>query len=193
MTGLGLEVLRTRMFPHGHPLVRPIDRFEARLVPLFVLLAVLAIPLALTVGSSVSQSQLTMAQTEANGRTETTATVLEDAPAASVGAAGVQIVHQTLVNASWRAGGLNEQTGVIQVPPGTLAGTEMTIWIDANGEVVPAPRTSADAVHLGVLAGIGFWIFSLVVLSSVYGVTHAYANHRRSEEWDRALKSVSGL
>lgn len=186
MNGTELQILKRRMISQGNPLVRPVDRAEARLVPLLLLLALVAIPVALTVGSSVGYSQLQIMEKQHRERVEATATLLEDAPG-NVASAYDFRTFMVSARAIWPTSSGGEQTGVIEVPPGTRAGTEVTIWLDANGAVVTAPMNRDQAVNSGVIAGVALWLASLGALTAVYFGVHLYADRCRRKEWERDL------
>ncbi len=166
-----------------HPLVRTSDRTEARFVLLAVVVAVLAIPLAGAVGTSVHDVRAKFYAEQAASRHTVTATAMEDT---------TTVVRPDAVSfdvrARWNAAGTSH-IDTITWPKRAKAGDQEAIWVDAHGRQAPDPaapgRAGLDATGAAVL----LW---LVVAAAI--VTFGYALRSRLDKarfaaWDRVLQS----
>ncbi|MCW4352952.1 hypothetical protein ONR57_06550 [Hoyosella sp. YIM 151337] len=193
MHGSGLHVLQSRIFSRGNPLVRPIDRIEARCIPVLVLIALVTLPVALTVGSSMGHSQLRIAELQQQSRVQVTAITEEAAPPATAVARGFEPVVPPRVPATWVTPWGTEASGLVDVPSGTPVGSRVSIWLDdATGAVVPRPMDATQAVNTGVITGLTFWLISLAAVFGIYALIHGLANRRRFAQWEQELKAAIG-
>jgi hypothetical protein len=88
--------------PGGNPLGRGVDRAEATIVILFVLLALVLVPVMLTVGSLTSSSLAEQGERQSRAWHETVAILTEDAPESTVGTPGEFVGGPSKVAARWQ-------------------------------------------------------------------------------------------
>jgi hypothetical protein len=163
--------------------VRPSDRAEARFVLLAIVVAVLAIPLAGAVGTSVHDVRAKFYAEQAAARHTVTATAMEDT---------TTVVRPDSVSfdvrARWNAAGANH-IDTITWPKRAKAGDREAIWVDAHGRQAPDPASPGRAGLDATGAAVSMW---LVVVAAM--VTFVYALRCRLDRirfaaWDRVLQS----
>ncbi|WP_199432271.1 Rv1733c family protein [Qaidamihabitans albus] len=165
--------------PGRNPLARPSDRFEARLLVVLVLLALLAIPVAAAIGSETYTSRLDAARAESASREQVTAELLADA-LMSMGAPAARPPH---VPARWTLPDGTEHTGQVPAYSGATEGTEVTVWVDRSGAVTGAPTTTAGAAFEGVGAGLTIWLGFTVLCGVVFGVARLLVTRSHAQRW----------
>jgi hypothetical protein len=164
------------------PLKRRSDRLQYLARLLLVVLLLLAAPVGVAVGTAVYSQGRADAAAEASGRHRTTAQLLEDAssayPAAENG--GWQPPRARV---SWTVRSSATREAVVDVPAGARAGSSTRIWVDATGEVSPAPLSAGDAVGEGVALGIVAFIAFTVVTVLGYEAFRLLLERSRSRRW----------
>ncbi|MBB2936039.1 hypothetical protein FHX82_003093 [Amycolatopsis bartoniae] len=171
-----------------NPLARRSDRVEAALLLVVVLGLLVALPLAVLVGSTTYRGQLAVSAEQQASRHLATATLIEDAPTPVPATDGAYLSADggsTGVHARWTVAGGAERIGTIAADPGTTAGSEVPVWLSNAGDPVPAPMTSSDAVTTSVLAGIFSWLVVALGLTAVYWSVRLVLDRRRAVRWDR--------
>ena len=126
------------LWPDHNPLRRASDRAEAAIVAAlavaFLLGAPLIIQLAWHLGMTTS---FTTANAERAGWRPVSAQVVTGAP--------YSYGYDVMVAARWRAPDGTESRGQIRVPPGTRAGTLVTVWAGHTGLLTHSPLTLSQA------------------------------------------------
>ncbi len=176
---------RRRLFPGRNPLARSSDRFEALLLKLVILTALLAIPVAAAVGSANHGRQLDAAAADASGRKATTAYLLKAAPTRIVDSESVG-TDDSFTAASWTDTRGARHTGSVVATPGSPAGSAVPIWIDARGDLTAAPKTASTAVFDSVLIALWLWFAVLAGLVAIHRATRLVLDRRRAAAWERA-------
>jgi len=174
-----------------NPLARWSDRLEAALVIGTLLLALLAIPFAAAAGSDAYAGSLRRAAEKAASLQETTAVLLVDAPPARVRLDGVPSEEQVEAVARWSVSGGPVREGLVTVDAGAVKGTEVRIWLDANGHAVAAPAGVDDSKSLGVGVGTGLWLGWITLLATVFLLCRAALSRSRAAEWAREWRRVA--
>ncbi|WP_435581796.1 Rv1733c family protein [Amycolatopsis thermoflava] len=177
-----------RLIHPGGPLVRPWDRWEARLLVVAILLAVAAVPLAGLLVSGVYARQSELAREQQADRTQVTAVVLADAGAFVAGGPAVQV---TEVPALWRLPDGTERSGPVSVPAGTDQGTRLPIWIDGAGEPVPPPLSAFSALSIALGVGLLGWLGVVLVLTLAVLAVHLALDRVRAAAWAREWETLS--
>lgn len=178
-----------QLHPGDNPLVRRWDRAEVCLLVATVLLALLAIPVFAAVGSTVYAQQLQIVADQQASRASAVAVLLDDAPAA-IRTEGS--IYETVdVRAFWTSADGAVREGKVAAPYGAKKGTEVDIWLDANGEPVSPPLTRVDAAALAIGAVAAGWLSFASVLAVVFWCARALLNRARYAEWDREWQHVS--
>jgi hypothetical protein len=140
--------------------------------------------LLIAVALAVASYHATDANTDRYSATvhRTSATTLEDAPAAMP----VSTTVQPRVAAKWAGIDHVVHRGRVEVPRGTEAGTEVTIWTDAAGKVSNAPQSSNQLVADAVLLAIALAIGATGVAYAVHLLLRVALARMRSREWELA-------
>ncbi|OXM56511.1 hypothetical protein CFP71_12880 [Amycolatopsis thailandensis] len=180
-----IALFRRRLFPGHNSLARGSDRFEALLLKLVILAAVLAIPVAAAVGSANHGRQLAAAATDAAGRHATTAYLLKAAPVRIVDSESVG-TDDSATEAVWTDTRGARHTGGVFATPGSPAGSPVPIWIDARGDQTAAPRTASTAVFDSVLVGLWLWFAVVAALVLLHRAVRLVLDRQRSAAWERA-------
>ncbi|AGM06454.1 transmembrane protein [Amycolatopsis keratiniphila] len=176
---------RRRLFPGRNSLARGSDRFEALLLKLVILAALLAIPVAAAVGSANHGRQVAAAAADSTGRHPATAYLLKAAPVRIVDSESVGTDTST-TEATWTDSRGARHTGGVLAAPGSPAGSAMPIWIDARGELTTAPRNASTAVFDSVLVGLWLWFAVVAALVLVQRVVRLVLDRQRAAAWERA-------
>ncbi|WP_051174391.1 Rv1733c family protein [Amycolatopsis orientalis] len=183
--------VRRRLHVGRNPLARLSDRLEAALVIGVVLVALLAIPFAVAMGSEAYDAGLRRAGEETADRHEATAVLVADAPPAQVRFDGVPVEETVKVRARWTAPGGPVREDVVTVDPGSGTGDEIPIWLDGKGNAVGAPVTTADVAGLGAGAGAAFWIVCVMLLTGFFLAGRPILGRLRGAAWEREWRRVS--
>ncbi|WP_211226787.1 Rv1733c family protein [Amycolatopsis benzoatilytica] len=177
-----------------NPLVRRSDRIEGILVAIFALIALIAVPFAMTIGSADISSETAASDAQLQSRHQVTATVLATAaqPAASVGDSA-PIANTARVNAVWQPPHSAQRTGVITVPSASaVEGATTDIWLDDSGKQTTAPLTHADAVTNGVLVAAFSWLCAAGVLAGAFWIARRVLDRRRAARWAEDWAQFAG-
>ncbi|MFI9450787.1 hypothetical protein [Amycolatopsis sp. NPDC052450] len=188
--GIAATVWR-RLHVGRNPLARSSDRLEAALVIGVVLLALLAVPIAVAIGSEAYEAGLRRAGEQAAERREATAVLVADAPPAQARFDGVPVEETVKVHARWSVPGGPVREGVVTVDPGLTTGKEIGIWLDAKGNAVEAPVTPSDVTGQGVGVGVTFWIVCVMLLTGVFLAGRSMLGRLRGAAWEREWRRVS--
>jgi hypothetical protein len=146
------------------------------------MVVILGLPIALAL--AVASHHAAAANTDRYAATvhRTSATTLEDAPAAEP----VTTTVHPRVAAEWTGTDQIVHRGPVEVPRGTEAGTEVTIWTDAAGAVSNPPQSPnqlvVDAVLLAVVLAMGVTGMAYVV----HLLFRVALERMRSREWELA-------
>ncbi|NKQ52058.1 hypothetical protein HFP15_04100 [Amycolatopsis sp. K13G38] len=166
-----------------NPLARSSDRIELAAVAVALLLALLAIPVALSVGSTARADALRAAAAQQATRTQTTAVLLVRAPDAAP--SEVQPATPVTVNAVWRLPDGSDRTGVITADAGTPQGAHVPIWTDPAGNPVQPPLTASNATGLGVAAAVFAWVGFVAALALLCWLARFALDRARAAAWTR--------
>lgn len=168
------------------PLKRGSDTVEyvSRLLVLLVVL--LSVPVALTVGTVVRSDLAAMAQEQAEERTRVTAVVTAD-PAAR---ADTSPRARVPVPARWTSPGGTPVEGDVPVHPATRAGDTLTLWTTADGHRADEPMTPAEVRRSTlVLVGVG-WAGGLGAVVLLHVALCRLLERQRDRRWTREWARV---
>jgi hypothetical protein len=174
-----------------HPLVRPSDRFLARLAVVLVMVALLAVPVVATYGSASSADKQDAAVELRDTRFRVTAVLVEDAPPTRPVYPDVASASsRNEVAATWTApsGATREET--VSVAGGTEAGTEVDIWVDQFGNQASAPPPTDQAGSGAIVEAFGLWVLLTAGLAGFYWLARARCTHTTSTEWERQWRQI---
>jgi hypothetical protein len=171
-----------------NPLRRRVDRLESALLLGALVAALLAIPAAAALGTTIrNRSEHTAAQQRAELH-PVQARTLENATKAVPSALG-QI--STRVRVIWFDASGSPREGSADVLIGTEAGTELTIWLDRAEAMARAPREPADSAALGVAAGVTMPMLAWLLLWGLFRLARLLLDRRRAQDWAREWEQVS--
>ncbi|WP_158894825.1 Rv1733c family protein [Amycolatopsis anabasis] len=178
-----------RVFPGRNPMVRPWDRIEAALLVCTALGAVLAFPIAASLGSDAYARQVAIANEQRATRHPATAVLLADAPVVSTRLDGTPAHGDALVPARWPVGG-EQREGMIVVERGAVAGAQVPIWLNDRGDPVEAPLNTTDASAFGVGLAVAVWLGTVTTLVALYWLGVAILDKIRDGAWEREWRRV---
>jgi hypothetical protein len=168
--GLGRNALR-----------RPVDRLESVALVAAIAVALLSVPFALMAGTAVQRANLAEMATQTATNHQTTAVLVQDAPANSGLDAGLA---KEAALGRWRTPSGVERTGQVLAIPGEKAGTPVTVWINDAGQSVDQPLTPDQAYWRGVIAAIMIMVGAVLALGGALAVVRWRLNRRRYSAWD---------
>ncbi|BCI54041.1 membrane protein [Mycolicibacterium litorale] len=168
------------------PLVRAVDRVEASVVALAVVVAILAVPIAAAIGTAVHDSRSDHYAGQAQTRRSVTATIthVPDIPPFSrTGTIAAPVEW-------WNDG--TRHTGTAQVRATAAQGDTVELWVDPDGtrEFPPAP-TSRAAVE-GVTAAVAVWVSVAAGVAILATLVQLACDRIRFTGWQHDLDSVAG-
>jgi hypothetical protein len=171
------------------PLRRSVDRLEAGVLLGALLLGLLAVPVAAALGTGAHEAAARAAAHQRSVLRVVPARTLQDA-VAQVGPYG-PVDGQVPVRVSWVDDAGATEKAVIEVEPGTPAGTEVSVWVDAQGREAPRPRTARETVMTGVWTAVAglFAVWSCLGLT-VVGIRRAL-DRRRLRMWEAEWRQVA--
>jgi hypothetical protein len=165
------------------PLKRPSDRIQVLARVLLVLAVLTAVPVALAVATATASHMQALADAEAAGRHEVTATLLE----AAVAPPRSDAEHAVLtarVEATWSDATGIIRHGVVRAPLGTKADSTTAIWVDDDsGVVTTAPREDSEVIEQAVLASLFTFSGISVVASFGYLAVRGLLERSRMRRW----------
>ena len=181
---LGLGVWFQRLVARN-PLVRSSDRVENIAVLLIVALTVLAIPVAGAAGTALHDDLARQFAAQRSERTELRATAVSDSTSVSQ-ASGTSFRTQI----QWQFAGTSHTDSVRTAD--LHAGDPVNIWVDRDGQRVPAPLTDDEAVSQAVVAALTGWLMVAGTGAAAWALLRHRLDRARYAEWDRALDDLAG-
>lgn len=185
-----LTVLWRRIHPGSNPLARIPDRIEAAVLIGVITAALFGVPLAAAAGSEAYATMMARSTSEAAGRHETTAFLIEDAPPARYGVDGTPSAETAKVPARWALPDGTFREDVAEADLGASAGDAVTVWLDDADAVVEPPVTPIDAASTGIGVGVGVWLSAVGLLAVGYLFARHLLNRARRAAWDREWARV---
>ncbi|MFC7957459.1 hypothetical protein ACFUP0_10255 [Rhodococcoides kroppenstedtii] len=170
-----------------NPLVRPVDRAEARVHRTTLTMFLLVVPFAVVLGV-FGYGQLARSADAAAANLRTVeATTTAEAPSATTAADVTSGASSSLATpATWTLDG-REHEGTVAVPPRTPTGTAVSITVDAAGNRVAPPPSHADTVVAGAFLTVLVLTAAGIVVLTIRGAATRRFAERRDREWDEAL------
>src|SRR5690242_18389094 len=135
-------MMQLRRLSFGHnPLRRRVDRIEAAFLLVAIALALLVIPAAAALGTTLhDRAEQSAADDHASAQVH--ARTLEGTANAVPSTLGLST---TSVRVSWQDRSGSSHEGKADVLLGTPVNADVTIWIDQTGAMTGAPDTSSDS------------------------------------------------
>lgn len=168
-----------------NPLVRGSDRLEAVVVGLAAAAAILVLPFACAVGTSVHDARAIDYARRGAAQHELVATVTSDS---SQFTAPYSV--RTLTPVQWTVDGVIHHD-VILTPDTFKIGDQIPIWLDDQGTRVPPLPSSWQAVVDAVCVAAAVWVATIIGgLMMLKGLRH-YLQRNRFGVWERELDDLS--
>jgi hypothetical protein len=168
------------------PLVRPIDRVEAIVLVLAVVVSLLSAPIAAAVGTADYDFNRVLHAEQAHNRHTVAATVTEVPVSQQISRSGTMPV-----TARWSVDDA-EHTGTVKAQSTTAAGDSIAIWVDNNGAQVSAPPSTTRAAAEAVVAAVAIWVSVIAAAATLYAITRAVCDRVRFSGWQHDLYSLVG-
>ncbi len=168
------------LWPDRNPLRRTVDRAEAVLAGLLVVVFLAGAPLAaVAAGQAAYHIGSRTAQAQQASWRQVPAVLLATAPAAAFRQ------FQVTVPARWVAPDGTRHVGAVLAPPGTSAGHTVTVWVDKAGRLTGNPplelvqvRGQAALATMLTPVAVGFALLCAGLLA------HAVLGRRRMASWE---------
>jgi hypothetical protein len=93
--------------------------------------------------------------------------------------------------ARWTTDG-TENTGTIEAQSTAEIDDTIEIWVDDNGEQVPAPAPTSRAATEAALGALVIWMSVAAIAATLITVTRAVCDRIRFAGWQHALDSLVG-
>jgi hypothetical protein len=163
------------LWPDHNPLRRRLDRIEAAVVSGLVVAFLAGAPLAALIAQPMARHAASSAARAEQPWRQVPAVLLDTAGQSA----------DATVRATWTAPDGTRHRGTIIAPPGARAGSRVTVWVDASGQLTHRPPLQASQVRgqaalAAVLAPTALGIFLLCVGLLV----HSELGRRRLAAWD---------
>lgn len=174
---------------HGlgrNELLRLSDRIESIAVVICGILAVIAVPLVASIGTSVHDHVAAERAQHAASVQQAMATVVGE-PEAS---AAYPLHRPWSVPVSWYVAG-SAHRGTVTSDVKSKVGEQLSIWVDREGTLTtpPAPLGSATANAVGV--AVALWLALIGACAGVLQLVRWRLDAGRFARWDRELESLA--
>jgi len=180
--------LAARMGLDGNPLRRRTDRLATWLAAQFLVVVLIAVPLAAIAAFGwASRSGAAELRAERAWRV-VPAVLLRSVPVADSFAGGV--FGYAWVPARWTAPDGRVRTGDIPVEVGLRAGRKVSMWVDATGMPTDIPLTHRAVLARAATAAAVASILLLLVLSCLACAGRWLLDRRRLADWELAWAIV---
>ena len=168
------------------PLKRGSDTVEYVSRLLVVLVVLLSVPVALTVGTVVRSDLAAMAREQADERTRVTAVATADAAVRGDTPPRARIP----VPARWTSPDGTPVQGDVPAHPATRAGDTLTLWTTADGRRVDEPMTPGEVWRSTLaLVGVG-WAGGLSAVVLLHAALCRLLERQRDRRWTREWARV---
>lgn len=166
-------------------LMRTSDRFLAALAISAVVAALMAIPLAATVGTSVYASDRERSEQQHNTYDRWNATVTTSSPANPATKdipTGQKVV-------TWAMNG-TERTEPLIDHFSARPGQTITVWTNSDGEQVRAPMETSLAAVDGIAAAVLLCCATIFGLFLTVRIAQAWITHRNLNTWEKEWRDI---
>ncbi|MBF6209709.1 hypothetical protein IU433_04895 [Nocardia puris] len=172
---------------NASPLLRGSDRMEFLVRTVLVGIVLVALPVAMAIGTQVYTDDAQRIRAERAGVTTVEASVTSEPVWTET--------REYRAKARWNADG-HATEATVTVPEGTGLGDTIPVWLGADGTPTRPPRGPAAAVFNGIGVTILLWAASVALAAGVWHGTTLLSDRRHARQWERewALmdRSVSG-
>lgn len=170
------------------PLKRGTDRVEFAARILLVLTLMLAAPLGLVAGRTLTAGLDATVHQQSHDRLQERATLLRDAAAEPATGS-----LQTPTPATWLGPDGLAHVGTVPARPGARAGTSVGIWVDRSSRPVEAPLPAGEVGTQAVVAGVVTFLAVVILGLAVHLTVVGVLDRRRSRDWESGWLAVQPL
>ena len=178
LPGRGRRVLRL-LRPGGNPLARGSDRLEAVAWATTVTALLMAVAIALAVGTVVRVDLSARAHEQATTRHQVTAVLLADA---LTGEHRFPVLRPVRAPAAW-TGPEGTVHGEVPAPADARVGETVEIWVDEAGRQVPRPIDRTVVVSNALVAGLVTLLLLTTVVVTAQAVVSQLLWRHRARQW----------
>jgi len=173
------------------PLKRTTDRLQFLARVLLGCTLLMALPIALAVGTATRSEALAESAQQAIERSQVDATLTEDAPRVS----GNYDTAPPLPRATavWITPAGVEREGLVPVPAHATSGSTVRIWIDSEGNRTTEPLSEGAAAARGVANALVTYLCIATLAGGVYFLFRRGLDRRRMRRWDADWAVVEPL
>lgn len=171
----------------ANPLMRGCDRSSALLTLAAMVMLLIHVPIAATWGSLMYADLSARAAHERATHRQIEVMVLDDPSPRVVPGGPVDILdHRARVE--WDVAGTDRREDEISVPPGTMKGDAVAVWIDETGARTGPPTSAVECVVVGISAAAAVWLAGAVLVGSALWGLRAADMRGRMQQWDRSWR-----
>ncbi len=163
-----------------NPLKPATDRIDSIVAVLAIVVALLAVPVAAGVGTAVYDSNRQVYVQQAQTRQNITATVTDDAAKPDLRRSTIRMT----VRWQWAA---TEHTGILRVPSSVNHGDSVAIWVDDDGRMVGAPRSTNTALLDAVVVAAATWLTVAALATALVIGVRTLNVRMREAAWQRGI------
>lgn len=172
---------------NANPLLRRSDRMEFLVRVVLVSAVLLALPVAMAIGTQVYTDDAIRVRAERDRAVAVDASVVSEPASVET--------HKLTARVRWHSGDRTAEA-TVSVPGGAELGDTIPIWVGEDGTPTRPPRGPAAAVFNGVGVTVLLWVSSWALAAVLWRGTRQLSDRRRARRWDRewALidRSLSG-
>lgn len=182
-------MMQLRRLSFGHnPLRRRVDRIEAAFLLVAIAVALLVIPAAAALGTTLHDRAEHSAAEERASVHQVHARTLEGTADAAPSTLGLST---TSVRVGWQDPSGSSHEGKTDVLVGTPADADVTIWVNQAGAMTDAPPTSSDSAALGTAVALILPLLAWPTIVAAFRLARRPLDRYRADEWAREWRRVS--
>lgn len=179
--------LARRLGLDANPLRRPSDKVEAFIRLGLLLLFLIGGPLA-TIGAGHWMKNADRREERAQAQAEHRVRAVLLQNASSFAVYGEYLA--TWVPARWAAPGGSSRTGAVSAAPGARAGSTVTIWTTASGQLADPPRSQDQITGQLILCNALTPAVLAMMLLGLARLSRQMLDRQRVAKWDAAWSAV---
>jgi hypothetical protein len=185
-----LTRLARRLWMGRNPLLRRTDRIEAWITAGLLAAFLVGAPLSSVAAGRWVQHGGMLEQRAQKSWHQVPAVLLKSAPVQRALYLRAAWNTDVLVPARWTGPGGRYLTGKVPVPPGTMAGRRLQVWVSRSGQPTGSPLVHSELVRRVIGAEVLAPVGLAVLLLSVGGVVRWLMNRRRLAAWEAGWAST---
>ncbi|GAA0919103.1 hypothetical protein [Pseudonocardia zijingensis] len=166
---------------------RATDRVEDVVAWLLTGAALVVVVLAVVTGLGVHGREAERAEQQRDTVSQTRAVLLEDA---HVVVSSESVHLPTQAQARWTDRDGRDHSGVVTVTRSQRAGSEVEVWIDAQGEITSRPTHPMNAVFGGIVSALGVLCAGAVPILGIWFGVRSLTLRCNARRWEREWERV---